>query len=191
MGFGGARRLVPAMVLLAAYPVCGLDEARVSIHPRIAEPAGSQGVFRTESSLVLVPVAVSDARNRPVTGLRREMFRVFEGGTEQPVLHFSIEDAPRSLGVALDCRRTMAGSLRQSRDAAARFLRNANPQDEFFLVEFNDRSRVAVPFTGNPNDIVTRLDGVTARGQTALLDAVHLALSYVKKATNGRRALLV
>ena len=156
-----------------------------------ANTAGLAGVaIRVNSDLVLLPVSVTDARNRPVTGLSRETFRVFEGDIERNVVHFSSEDAPISVGIVFDSSGSMRDKVSDSRAALREFVRTANPADEFFLVEFSGSPRVRVPFTSDPDEIQRNL-ATAATGKTALLDAVYLALDYMKGARHSRRALLV
>jgi VWFA-related protein len=142
--------------------------------------------------LVLVSVSVTDSANRPVPGLRREAFRLFEGRRERDVVHFWREEAPLSLGIVYDCSGSMTESSALARAAVRRFLELADPRDEFFAVEFDETARMTVPFTRDPASIWTRLSGRPSRGKTALLDAVFLALDYMKRAaTSSRRAILV
>ena len=147
--------------------------------------------IRADSNLVLIPVSVTDPRNRPVIGLGQNGFRVFEGKTEQKVLHLSNDDAPLSVGIVFDTSGSMAGKLAKAREAVAEFLKSANPADEFFLVQFNNTAELAVPFTTDLDGIQSRLMRADCKGKTALLDAIYLALQYMKGARNPRRALLV
>jgi Ca-activated chloride channel family protein len=165
------------------------DEPRVSIEPRASARTSSD--IRVDSNLVLIPVSVTDPKNRPVTGLAPDEFRIFEGKAEQKVLRLSCEDAPISVGIVFDASGSMSGKLAKAREAVIEFLKSANPDDEFFLVNFSRTAELAVPFTGNPGDIQMRLMYATSKGRTALLDAVSLALGYMKGASNPRRALLV
>ena len=100
--------------------------------------------IRIDSTLVLIPVTVTDPLNRFVTGLEKDNFRIFEDKVEQQLLQFSSEDAPISVGVVFDCSGSMGNKLVKSRDAVAQFFKTANPDDEFFLVEFSDRAEMAV-----------------------------------------------
>jgi VWFA-related protein len=147
--------------------------------------------IRVDSNLVLIPVSVTDAKNHPVTGLHREDFRVFEGRTEQTLAQFAAEDAPLSIGIVFDSSESMKDKLDHARQAVSRFLTEANPRDEFFLVDFNSTARLAVPFTGDPDDIQSRLLSERSDGRTALLDAVCLAMDYMKHAHHARKALLL
>ena len=81
--------------------------------------------------------------------------------------------------------------LRRSRDAAAQFLKTMNGEDEAFLVEFNEKVKVSVPFTTKPQEIETALTNSQPGGLTAMLDAVNAALKEMKKAKNPRKAILI
>jgi VWFA-related protein len=123
--------------------------------------------------------------------LGREAFRVFEDKTEQSVVQFVREDAPFSVGIVFDSSESMTGKLDKSREAMKQFLRFANPEDEFFLVEFSSRARLTVPFTSDIGEIQNRLLATQPKGKTALLDAVCLAMDALKHARYSRRALLI
>lgn len=170
------------------------DDQRVSIPVRNTAPRNTamlRADFRLDSDLVLIPVSVTDARNHAVTGLSRDAFRVFEDKAEQKVVQFSLEDAPLSVGIVFDSSGSMNGKLPKSREAMKQFLRLANPQDEFFLVEFSGKPRLAVPFTSDTGEIQNRLLSTQPNGRTALLDAIALAMESLQHARYPRRALLV
>lgn len=168
----------------------GADDPRVSIRTRTHAPAAPAD-FRVDSDLVLIPVSVTDSANHTITGLDRQAFHVFDDKAEQTVVHFAREDAPLSVGIVLDLSGSMIDKLKKSREAVDQFLRIAQPQDEFFLVEFSNHARLTVPFTSDANEVQDRLRNARAFGKTALLDAVHLALGTMKGARNARRALLI
>jgi Ca-activated chloride channel family protein len=183
----GAVALVIVLPAQAADTVT--DEPRVSLEPRVR--AATRSDIRVHSSLVLIPVSVTDSGNHPVMGLTSDKFRVFEGKAEQKVLQLSSDDAPLSVGIVFDASGSMAGKLAKAREAVAEFLKSANPGDEFFLVNFNGTAELAVPFTTDSDEIQTRLMSAGSKGKTALLDAVYLALHYIKNARNPHKALLV
>src|SRR5689334_10148437 len=114
---------------------------------------GRRSNIRIDTNLVLVPVTVCDPLNRPVTGLEKEHFRVLDDKVEQSITHFSMDDEPVSVGLVFDVSGSMGPKLIKSRQAAAAFFRTANPEDEFFLIEFNDSPRLSVPLTRNVEDI--------------------------------------
>jgi Ca-activated chloride channel homolog len=152
---------------------------------------GPKANIRVDSTLVLIPVTVTDPMNRFVTGLEKENFKIFEDKKEQEVVQFSSEDAPLSVGVIFDASGSMGSKLEKSRLAVAQFFKTANPDDEFFLVQFNDSADLVQPFTRNLEEIQNRLTFTQSKGRTALLDAIYLGLHEMKKARNPRKALLV
>jgi VWFA-related protein len=154
-------------------------------------PAADLPTFRINSVLVTVPVSVTDSKDKPVTGLGKDAFRLFDRKVEQTVLHFSQQDAPVSVGIVFDTSRSMTGKFANARRAVAEFLHNSNPEDEFFLVDFDSHVQVESPFTSNPDEIERRMATHASQGRTALLDAVYLAIDYMRKASHQRKALLV
>ena len=147
--------------------------------------------FRADSTLVLVPVSVTDPSNRYVLGLAKEDLRLFEDGVEQKVTHFSNEDAPLSIGLLVDTSGSMGAKLDTSRRAVSEFLKTLNKADEAFLVEFSDKAEMAVPLTSDAGAIQSSMTNATSGGLTALLDAVNTGLQEMKRAKNPRKALLI
>jgi Ca-activated chloride channel family protein len=135
-----------------------------------------KATFRADTNLVVVPVAVTDPLNRFVLGLQKADFHLLEDGVEQQVAHFSGEDAPLSIGLVFDESGSMDSKLRNSRDAAARFLKTLNGDDEAFLVEFGDNARLSVGLTSHIEEIQTALKNVQPGGLTAMLDAINTSL---------------
>ena len=180
---------------LAAAGLGQSPQPKVSIEPR-ARPGSElaverRGNIRIDTTLVLINATVIDPMSRFVTGLEKEHFRLFEEKIEQKVTHFASEDAPLSIGLVFDCSGSMGAKLQKSRQAAAQFFKTANPEDEFFLVQFNDRPEMVMKFTTNTEEIQNRLTFTQAKGRTALLDGVYLALNEMKKARNPRKAILI
>jgi Ca-activated chloride channel family protein len=170
-------------------------EAPASIVPR-SKPAEEvvplpKANIRVDTNVVLVPVTVTDPLQRFVTGLEQESFEVYEDKIKQKIVSFGSEDAPLSIGIVFDTSASMGNKLERSRLSVAEFFKTANPEDEAFLVEFNDRPQLMVPLTHNLEDIQNQLTFTQSKGRTALLDGVYLALSTMKKARNPRKALIV
>jgi Ca-activated chloride channel homolog len=147
--------------------------------------------LKLDVDLTLVNVTVTDPYGRLVTGLEQENFRIFEDNAEQEIVRFSGEDVPISIGVIFDMSGSMADKFEKSRLAAVQFFKTANPQDEFCLVNFNDRAQLASPFTASVEELQDRLLYTTAHGQTALFDGIYLGLSQMKGARNSKKALLI
>jgi Ca-activated chloride channel homolog len=141
--------------------------------------------------LALINVTVTDPYNRLVTGLDPDNFRVYEDNVEQEVVTFSSEDVPISIGVIFDFSGSMANKIGKAREAALQFFKTANPQDEFFLVSFNERAELTSAFTNSIEDLQSRMMLTAPKGRTALLDAIYLGLSQMRGAKNGKRALLI
>jgi VWFA-related protein len=190
-----SRQVVAAAIFVLAFGLAGPAPGQVALVPRPkAKPeaaAAPKSNLRVDLNLVLVPVTVCDAMNRPVTGLEKEHFRVFDDNVEQTVTAFAQEDAPVAVGLVFDTSGSMGTKLRLSRQAAAAFFQTANPEDEFFLVEFSDRPKLVVPTTRNAQEIQNQLTFSQSKGRTALLDAVILAMHELKKSPISRKALLI
>lgn len=165
-------------------------ESRKPTQPA-AKPDSRPVDIRIDKTLVLINVTVTDPLNRFVTGLEKEHFRLYEDKVEQEITQFSSEDAPISIGLVFDTSGSMGPKLQKSRLAAAEFFKTANPADEFFLVQFNDRPELTVPFTTDTDKIQSALTFTQSKGRTALLDSVYLAMHEMKKARNPRKALLI
>jgi Ca-activated chloride channel family protein len=167
---------------------------RVNIvpHSRRAPEASEVGAnLRVDATLAVIPVHVTTTLGTPVNGLGKENFRLFEDGVEQNISYFATEDAPLSLGLLFDSSGSMQNKMTKSLEAAAGLFKVSNAQDEFFLVEFNDRPKMSVPFTFDADQLYQRMVRTRPFGHTSLYDAVHLALGQMKKAANPRKALVI
>ena len=183
---GGLAITVSATPAFAQSPI--LSDVKHDTHGQPIEDGQS---VRIDVELALVNVTVTDPYNRLVTGLDADNFRVFEDNVEQEVVNFSSEDVPISIGVIFDHSGSMADKLGKAKEAAIQFFKTANPQDEFFLVGFNERAELLSPFTDSVEDLQGRIFSVPAKGRTALLDAIYLGLSEMKGAHHAKRALLI
>jgi VWFA-related protein len=157
---------VPCVLIVAPFS-SRADDEKATITPRVkpgSEKAAKNSEFdrrtaniRIDTTLVQINVTVTDPLNRFVTGLEKEHFRLFEDKIEQAIAQFSSEDAPLSIGLVFDTSGSMGAKLQNSRKAASEFFKTANPEDEFFLVEFNDRPELVVPFSTDTEEIQNRL----------------------------------
>jgi Ca-activated chloride channel family protein len=147
--------------------------------------------LQVDVNMVVVNVTVTDPFDRIVTGLEETNFQVFDEKVEQKIAAFSTEDAPISVGLIFDSSGSMSDKIQKSKEAALQFFKTSNPQDEFMLINFSDRANLVAGFTSKYENIQDRLLFVKAGGKTALLDAIYLGLSEMKKSTTNRRALLV
>jgi Ca-activated chloride channel family protein len=189
------RKLFGLSAIFAILLAGGLAAQQVTIAPR-PKPSTKEEILpkadiRVNTTLVLIPVTVTDPLNRFVTGLEKENFKVAEDKVDQRIVSFSSEDAPISVGVIFDCSGSMSNKMEKSRQAVAQFFKTANPEDEFFLVQFNNNAQMVQTFTHSLEEIQNRLTFTQAKGQTALLDAIYMGLHEMKKAQNPRKALLI
>ena len=154
-------------------------------------PAADSYRIHIDKTAVQVEVTVVDSRNRPVTTLERENFRLLEDRAEQSISFFHRVEGPLSMGVLFDSSASMEGKLDQSRRAIRAFLEAANPRDEAFLIEFNDRPSLVARFTDHLDELPHRLLEIAPHGRTALLDAIYLGVREMARARHPRKALLV
>jgi Ca-activated chloride channel family protein len=146
--------------------------------------------LKVDVDLVLVNATVTDTEGRYAVGLEKQNFRIWEDKVEQQIEYFSTEDAPISVGLIFDASGSMHDTLPYARQAALAFLQTANVDDEYFLVEFNDRPRVTVDTTKDVGKLQGHIIFIPAKGSTALYDAVYMGMEKLKKATYPKRALI-
>lgn len=195
--------LFVALLLALGMRLCSAQD-EVQTTPRLTQSTGlgagqskeSDSSNKTESlkanvDMVLVPVIVTDQYDRPVVGLGRNNFSVYDGRDREPISHLSTEDGPVSLGILFDVSDSMYGKIECAREAVLEFLHSAGSEDEFFLVLFSTRPEMATEFTRSVDDIENAISTVKPEGTTALLDAVYLGLNTMKHAQNQRRVLLI
>lgn len=186
----------PFIFLLLSFNFPALTVAQSIVPGEVRQDTPGRVIERGQSvhvdvELALVNVTVTDPHNRMVTGLESDNFRIFENDVEQEIQYFSSEDVPISIGVIFDLSGSMANKVGKSKEAALQFFKTANPQDEFLLVSFNERAELTSNFTSSVEDLQSSLLSLSAKGRTALLDAIYLGLSEMRSARNAKRALLI
>jgi Ca-activated chloride channel family protein len=165
----------------------------------VAATAAAQAPFfrggliniRSHSDLVLINASVTDSRGSPVTDLDVSRFHVFEDGKEQDIKSCSSEDAPISIGLLLDTSGSMGDKVNLMKEAAIRFVRAANPADEYFLIEFQSRPQPALSFTPDTDQLLEAIGRLQISGSTDLFDAVYTAVNEMRYAAYPRKALLI
>jgi len=196
--------------LLLSLPACAQDNPEdplnqvhvntpppvaVTKDPSIPLTAGASlrtGIqFRVDTNIVLVPLTVTDPMDRLVTGLEKQNFTVLEDSHNQAIRTFACDDAPVSIGVILDLSGSMSNKVVRARGAVLQFMKTSNPQDEFFVIGFNDRPQLITDYTSSPDDVEARLATIQAGHRTALLDAIYFGLEKMKQAKYQRKALLI
>jgi Ca-activated chloride channel family protein len=180
------------------YPLAVLllfsTAASLSKSPQLPPDAG-RPIISVRSELVALPVRVTDAHGEVVSGLNLEDFRIFEDGRPQKLTLFQQEDAPVTVGLVVDHSRSMAPKLAEVSAAVSAFAHSSNPQDEMFVVDFNDGVWLQMlggkPFTHNAKDLETAIAAVSARGRTALYDAVAEGLKHLRFGHCEKKALII
>ena len=156
---------------------------------------GGQAEIAVDTSLVLLPVNVTDSRGAFVAGLKRDDFRVFEDGLLQNPTVFEERDTPVTLGLIVDHSRSMGNKLADVVEAVNSFVHSSNPRDEMFVVDFNDDVSVELmggkAFSSDPKDLREALTAVSARGRTALYDAVSEGLLHLQYGHLSKKALII
>ena len=201
-------------VLLFSVLVLAQDNPLDKVHvkppdaaqPAIGAPAGAEapavsgadalnarpgGRIRMNVDLVLIPITITDPMNRLVTGLEQSDFQLFENGGQEKISTFASEDAPVSIGIIFDLSGSMSSKLNRARSSILEFIKTANPEDEFFVIGFNDRPELIEEFTSSVEEIQARLATVRSGHRTALLDAVYYGLGKMREGRHQRKALLV
>ncbi len=167
----------------------------VTITPRISRPQArtqrKTGTIRLDVKSVLVPVTVTDERDRPVEGLRKSDFQLFEDNVRQEILSVSIEDAPASVGLILDSSGSMGNKVNASAEAIDEFFKTSVAGDEFLLVRFSDKPHLVTGFTADFAEISGWVHATRAAGWTALNDALYMGIQKMKAARNPRKVILV
>ena len=181
----GKTQKVPVQIPGLARPLTS-DEAQNNSYLS----AGS-AVLETHVALVLVPVSVTDKRERIVAGLTKGDFQLSENKRPQLIHSVSLEDEPSSIGIVLDLSDSMENKLDRALLAIHALLANANADDEFLLITFSDQPHLATGFTSSVGQIESALLTVRAGGNTALIDAIDLATIKMQDAKYLRRAIVV
>jgi Ca-activated chloride channel homolog len=156
--------------------------------------AGKQGsIIKVDVGLVVLHTSVLDDRDKFVDGLKEDNFRVFEDKVEQKLATFKREDVPVSMGLVIDNSGSMRDKRPRVNEAALTLVESSNPQDEAFVVNFNDDFYLDLDkdFTSSVPELKEALERIDSRGSTALYDAIIGSLDHLKKAARDKRVLLV
>ncbi len=188
----------PVLVTIGAVLACGQglsSDQRVAVEPRVKKPAALEEIhratFRLDVKMIQIPVTVTDSRDRPVPGLDKSRFRVFEDDVEQEIASFSMADGAISAGIVFDTSGSMRNHLDESREAVEQFLTTTVDGDQFFLVRFADHPQLVAPMTPVADAISAELSAIHAQGWTAMNDALFLSVKEMRRAGNARHVLLV
>jgi len=185
-----------------ANPSNGQQAAPAQGQPPSGQPAAQapQGPSATDNGVftftakaeeVTLHATVVDERNRLITNLAKGDFALFENSQPQQIRSFSQEDIPVAIGVVID----NSVSMREKRDevnkAALNLVKASNPEDQVFVVNFNDEYYLDQEFTADVKKLQSALEHVESRGGTALYDAIVASADYLTKSPLQRKVLFV
>ena len=176
------RILLAALLLLLGTQIMAQRQTR---------KAGDDYTLKVDVDLRLLHVTVFDWKEQLVKGLKQDNFEVYEDRIQQEISLFKVEDIPVSLGLVIDNSGSMRDKRNRVNQAAITFVKTSNPEDEVFLINFNDQVFLDQEFTQNLDDLTDALDHIDARGGTALYDAIYLALEHIREGQEEKKAILV
>jgi len=183
-----SNRCMVALILLLVLP----SFARP---PADGPSQADQDTIRVDVDLVVVHATVRNHQGILVSGLGQEEFQVFEDGVPQEIKIFSREDTPVTVGLVVDNSGSMKSKRARVVAAALAFVRSSHPEDQMFVVNFNENVSFGLPdntpFTDNEDQLRVALSGVKADGMTALYDAIAAALAHLKKGKQDKKVLIV
>lgn len=164
-----------------------------AIHPAGIRPQQETGRIRVQTTLVQVPVMVSDARGGPVVGLAADDFALFDDGVRQPLAFFATSSEPIRIALLLDTSKSTAPVLDRIRKAAAGFLEQLRPQDQAMLATFNGKINILCRFGTDVPELKEAIGGVGLgdTDTTRLYDAVKMVADRYLRAVQGRKAVIL
>ncbi len=157
--------------------------------------SGNEYTLRLNSNLVILSATVLDRQHAPVSGLDRDDFQIYEDGALQKIRDFSHEDIPVAVGILVDNSASMAPKRNDVIAAALAFARSSNPQDQMFVVNFNDSVSFGLPpdepFTDRQEQLERALSAINTIGQTSLYDGIAAGLDHLRQANRDKRVLIL
>ena len=158
-------------------------------------PESGEFKISTDVVLVMLDVSVRDAKGGYVPGLSKDNFQIYENGAVQPIKIFASADVPVAVGLVMDDSSSMRSKRPELITAGLAFVGASNPQDQVFVVNFNDKVRSGLPettpFTDDVNLLWSALSGTPPQGRTALYDGIAFALHHVDSGQRDKKALVV
>jgi VWFA-related protein len=156
---------------------------------------GDNYTLRVDSNLVILSATVLDHHNALVSGLVKEDFQIYEDHAPQQIKAFSHEDLPVTVGLVIDNSGSMAPKRTDVIAAALLFARSSNSRDQMFVVNFNEHVSYGlpanIPFTDRPDQLQLGLSNIKAIGETALYDAIAVALDHLKQGRCDKKVLIL
>ena len=188
---GATSRCVVSLLFLLLLP--SVARPQESSPPQSRR--GGEYTINVRSECVVLHATVQNHKGMLVSGLHKEDFQVYEDGVLQQTEHFSHEDIPVTVGLVVDNSGSMQPKRPEVIVAALAFARSSNPQDQMFVVNFNEHVSFGLPantpFTDQAAQLQSALSRIATAGETALYDAVAAALEHLKKGNRDKKVLIV
>jgi Ca-activated chloride channel homolog len=154
--------------------------------------SSDDGPLRIKTDLVTLTATVTDTYGRYVSGLTKNAFTVTDNNQPQEITFFSDSDAAVSVGIIFDVSGSMSSQkITKARKALERFITTSHPNDEYFLIAFNNKAQLLMDRTRDGEAVLRKLTLVQPKNDTALYDAVYLGVERVTRGTHQKKALLV
>jgi Ca-activated chloride channel homolog len=186
-------RCVAALLALIALP--SVARAQTSSPSQSRQDSADDYTISVNVNQVVLSATAQDHNNALVSGLGKDDFQVFEDGVLQQIKYFSHEDIPVTVGLVIDNSGSMKPKRADVIAAALAFARSSNPKDQMFVVNFNEKVSFGLPdntpFTDQTAQLEVALSRIAADGETALYDAVAIALAHVRKGTRDKKVLII
>ena len=184
-------KLIIAPTLLLASNLLLLADNDGPIVPRTVREQPLAANIRIDVNMVLVPVSVMDAYGRNITGLEAGNFRVVDGPSQVPIVSFSRQDQPITVGLIFDCSRSMQTKFKAARQAPQELFQQLNPDDQSFLITISDKAELRTALTSDFEELENFLLFTHPQGMTSLVDGIYMGLQQIRKSQNPRKALVV
>jgi VWFA-related protein len=184
---------LPLIAVIGLMIVPFVSQAQDSLPSQIGY--GDEYTLKLNANMVILSATVLDRHNVPVSGLGKDDFQVYEDGQLQRITQFSHDDIPVTAGILVDNSWSMGPKRDDVVTAALAFARSSNPQDQMFVVNFNDRVSFGLPpgmlFTDRREELQMALSRIRTIGQTSLYDGVLTALGHLKLGTSDKKVLIL
>lgn len=187
------RRIIFSVVLF--FPVTAaalLPQTAVAQKQTTANAPSREERITVNTDLITLSVSVTDKAGHAVPGLNKSNFDIYDNSRLQEIHFFSDEDVPASVGIVFDTSGSMSGEkINCAKEALSRFIRTSRNEDEFFLIDFNDRPRLLLDRTRDGDAVLKKFRYVEPDGNTAFYDAVYLGVEKVLRESRSRKIVLV
>src|SRR5579859_3875367 len=147
--------------------------------------------FRTDTRLVDLHASVVDKQGHLVLNLPESAFKVYENGIQQEIKMFRREDVPVSLGLIIDNSASMHDKRAKVGSAALALVSASNPDDEVFIMNFNEETSLEADYTNNIKTLEEALKTINSHGGTAMRDALRMGIEHLKHGGKKEKKILL